>query len=156
MLAQQSQAATAVHLHTDDFFNAIVKGYIEPWRSESQAQNATLTKAIAAAAEKLVIGGFEVIIDGVIGPWFLPEYQQVLGNHTINYVVLRPDKAVVAQRARDREVGALTEYPPRIWEAFQELGELEGHALDSELQSVEETLGTIKEGLLSQHFELKN
>ena len=57
LLARQLDTDAAVHLHTDDFFNAVVKGYIEPWRPESRAQNSTLTKAITAAAAQLAAGG---------------------------------------------------------------------------------------------------
>ena len=67
-LAGRSRATTAVHLHTDDFFNSVAKGFIEPWQPESRHQNTTLTRAIAAAATQLAKGGFEVVIDGVIGP----------------------------------------------------------------------------------------
>jgi len=154
LLAQQTTTPTSVHLHTDDFFNAIAKGFIEPWRTESQAQNNTLTRSIAAAALELAQGNFEVIVDGVIGPWFLPIYQTVLKDHALNYVVLRPTAAVVEQRARNRKHGPIAEYPPRIYEAFSDLGELTPHAIDTTEHSESETLESIQEGLASGRFRL--
>lgn len=143
-----------MHLHTDDFFTAVSKGFIEPWQPESKAQNNTITNAIAAAAKQFALGGFDVVVDGVIGPWFLPEYQQALLDFRIDYVVLRPDQNEVAKRAREREVGAFDTYPPRIYDGFSGLGELEAHVIDSTLQSVPETLTEIRSGLATERFRL--
>ncbi len=154
LLAQQATAPTAAHLDTDHFFNAIAKGFIEPWRTESQAQNNTLTRSIAAAALELAKGDFEVIVDGVIGPWFLPEYQTLLKQYTLNYVVLRPSAAVAAERARNREQGPLAEYPPRIYDALAQLGELERHVIDTTAHTQTETLTAIQDGFASGRFLL--
>lgn len=143
-----------MHLHTDDFFNAIAKGFVEPWQPESQAQNRTLSKAIAAAARAFAEGNFEVVVDGVIGPWFLAEYQQAFKGYSVSYVVLRPDLAEVTRRARQRETGALAQYPPRIYDAFADLHSLESHVIDSTQQDAETTVRTVLEGLNAGRFRL--
>ena len=52
LLAERAAAARAVHLHTDDFYGCIRKGYIPPWQAGSKAQNETASAAAAAAAEQ--------------------------------------------------------------------------------------------------------
>ena len=71
LMAQNSGAVQAVHMHTDDFYSYIKKGYIEPWMDGSGDQNETVINAAAACAEAYARGGFEVYVDGVIGPWFI-------------------------------------------------------------------------------------
>ena len=51
ILAQTTDAAQAVHMHTDDFYSYIKKGYIEPWKDGSGDQNETVIGAAAACAK---------------------------------------------------------------------------------------------------------
>ena len=60
-----------VHLHTDDFWGFIRHGHVEPWLPEAEGQNQTVMAVAAAAAERYAQGGFFVIVDGVVGPWFV-------------------------------------------------------------------------------------
>ena len=76
ILARQSETPT-VHLHTDDFYDRYIKsGYILPWLPESQKQNETVTKAIAATAAAYAEGGYLTVIDGIVGPWFLAPFRE--------------------------------------------------------------------------------
>src|SRR5690348_11975303 len=76
ILARQSEIP-AVHLHTDDFYDRYIKsGFILPWLPESQKQNETVTRAIAAAASTYAEGGYFSIIDGIVGPWFLAPFRE--------------------------------------------------------------------------------
>ena len=45
-LAQQSSWPLAIHLHSDDFYAYIRKGYVEPWRTEL-AQHTVDTSALS-------------------------------------------------------------------------------------------------------------
>lgn len=47
----------AVHLHTDDFWGYIASGYIAPYLPESDPQNHTVVRAIAAAASPSLMAG---------------------------------------------------------------------------------------------------
>ena len=51
ILAENSPAQQTVHMHTDDFYSYIRRGYIEPWRDGSGDQNDTVISAAAACAE---------------------------------------------------------------------------------------------------------
>lgn len=122
-----------VHLHTDDFWHAIVAGGIPPFLPESDDQNHTVVDACAAAAAAYAAGGYTTVVDGIVGPWMLDHYRDRCGDD-LHYVVLRPSRDVALARARARTApGALVAEGPvlDLWDQFADLGELEPHALDN-------------------------
>lgn len=138
----------AVHLHTDDFYAWIASGYIEPWRPESQDQNVTILEGIAAVADRFATGGYAVIVDGIVdgivGPWFLDPFLAL--ERDVTYVVLRPAVATAEQRAADRGDHPLKDLAVvgQMHAAFADLGELEGHAIDSTTQTAEATAAAVR------------
>jgi predicted kinase len=149
-------AGPAVHLHTDSYYDAIRHGFIAPWLPESHGQNQTVTRAIVASAAAYAAGGYFVVVDGVVGPWFLESYRQGAASIgvSLDYVVLRADQAIVAARARDRVDVPLPDYPPGIFEEFIDLGELEGHAIDSGVEPVEDLVERIRQGCAAGRYRL--
>ncbi len=152
----EASATPAVHLHTDNFFEAIRSGFIAPWLPESAPQNTTISRVIVAAAGAYAQGGFRVLIDGVVGPWFLEIYRAEAARIgvVLDYVVLRPALEIAIVRARDRHVGPLADYPPRIFEGFADLGALEGHAIDNSAMTETEVIGQIEAGRAVGRFRL--
>jgi adenylate kinase family enzyme len=146
----------AVHMHTDDFFAYVITGFIEPWLPESKAQNHTISRAIAAAACQYALGGFSVIVDGVVGPWHLSMYQDEARRTgaPLDYVVLRLGREACVARARGREAQPLADYPPRIHEQLANLGALEAHALAVEGLSPDGLADTIRAGRDQGRFRL--
>ena len=152
----ETSAAPAVHLHTDSFYEAIRAGFIAPWLAESNEQNRTVSRAIVAAAGAYAAGGYRVVVDGVVGPWFLDIYRSEgarLGV-ALDYVVLRADRETVAARARDRADQPLPAYPPRIFAGFADLGPYEPHVIDSGTQSVDGLVERIRAGCADGRFRL--
>ena len=94
----------SVHLPADDFWRYIRTGYAAPWQPQSQAQNTVVIDALASAAITYARGGYHVVLDGIIGPWFLDRLlrRTRTGPVEVDYVVLRPAQAVAVQRARGR------------------------------------------------------
>src|SRR5436190_13341169 len=94
-LAQASAQARAVHLHTDDFYAYIRKGYVAPWLPESRDQNVTVMNALAQTAATFALGDYEVMVDGIVGPWFFEPWLAAARLHGLDlrYVVLMPDEA---------------------------------------------------------------
>lgn len=90
----------SVHLHTDDFYAWIARGYVEPWRAESYEQNMLIADVTAGAAERFATGGYDVVVDGVLGLWSLDPWRAL--GCPISYALLLPDMAVARQRAADR------------------------------------------------------
>jgi predicted kinase len=121
-LARTSAHEHAVHLHTDDFYAAIVKGFIDPRRVEAHAQNTVVVEAFTASAKRFALGGFAVVVDGVVGPWFLAPWQALVRDGLdVHYLVLRPDEPTTLARGTARTTaGALTDAQAltNIWQAF--------------------------------------
>jgi predicted kinase len=90
----------SVHLHTDDFYAWIKRGYVEPWKPESLAQNLLIADAIAGTADRFATGGYDVVVDGVLGPWSLEPWRAL--ERPVSYALLLPDASVARQRAVDR------------------------------------------------------
>lgn len=158
-LAEGTPADRAVHLHTDDFYQYIRKGYIAPWMDGSGDQNDTVIRAAAASAGVFAADGYDVYVDGFIGPWYLsPWVALARGGADVRYVVLRPDRETTVRRAMAR--AKRVEFPleeatvDELWEAMEDLGAYEGNAVDTTGQSVEESVGMVERLLAEGVFAL--
>lgn len=146
-----------VHLVCDEVFHWIASGYIEPWRPESVRQNATVTAAIAAVARRFADGGYEVVVDGIVGAWFLPTWLEAQGGEAPNYVVLLPERAIASGRATARwGPGDLRDPEPvaSMYEAFESVEGFSDHVVDSSRLGPSETVTTIVAGLQDGRFRL--
>jgi predicted kinase len=137
----------AVHLHSDDFYGYIRSGYIEPYRAEADEQNRVVIGVMAGAAASYAAGGYLVLLDGIIGPWFLGPFRDAAGRaaRPLHYAVLRPDLAQTLRRARERPGPVRIESGPirGLHQQFSQLGDLEAHVLDTTGHSVEQTIAAV-------------
>lgn len=152
-LAKEGGSAK-VHLHSDDFWHFIKNGAIAPYLPEAHQQNAVVIDVLAKAAQGYARGGFFVIVDGIIGPWFLDPFTAL--DVPLHYVVLRPPLEVAIRRCRDRGGNTLTDPEPiaALHRQLSELGELERHAIDIGEQGREQTLTAVIEAVHSGRFRL--
>ena len=67
---------------------------------ESLTQNLVIADAVAAAADRFATGGYDVVVDGVLGLWSLDPWRAL--GRPISYALLLPDATVARQRAADR------------------------------------------------------
>ncbi len=120
-----------VLLDGDSFFNALVSGRIPPRETASDSQNRTVVRSIGAAVAQYAAGGFDVIVDGIIGPWMLDEFGPSV--ESFSYVVLRPSEAVAMERAQARSAPALVDEGPiaKMYGEFADLAEYEPNVVDS-------------------------
>jgi MoxR-like ATPase len=72
-----ASGAPAVHLHSDDFWHFIRKGAIPPYLPEAQKQNEVVMGVLAQAAEGYAKGGYFVVVDGIVGPWFIHPFRRL-------------------------------------------------------------------------------
>ncbi len=86
----------------DEFFAFIDQGYLAPWTAAAHRQNEVVLGAAAAAAGRLALGGYTVIYDGVIGPWFLDAFSEATGLPVLHYAVLLPPENVCIERVAAR------------------------------------------------------
>ena len=156
-LAEQSICERAVHMHTDDFYRSIRKGYISTWLPEAQEQNITVLEAFTASAIRYAVGGYEVIVDGIIGPWFLdPWLKAVQDGLDVHFVVLRPALQTSVARAVQRPSEALVnpEIVGKMWRYFAHLGPYEPHVIDTTLLTLDESVATVRTSLAAGELRL--
>jgi thymidylate kinase len=143
-----------VHLHADDFWSAIRHGFIEPWRPESQGQNETVMEALVSVAAEFAWGGFLVIVDGIVGPWFLPPWRRLRA--PLHYLVLRLNTEEAVQRCLRRGGATLTDPDPitELRRQFADLGDLEPHAIPVDGQTEDVVLANTVDAIESVRFRL--
>jgi AAA domain len=145
----------AVHLHSDDFYASIRSGYIAPYLAAAHEQNQVVAGVLAGAAFGYAAGGYRVVLNGIIGPWFLDGFRD-RADVPVHYVVLRPELAVTLCRAQGRTSRTLRDSGPvrGLHQAFSELGDLEPHVLDMTRLSAEQTVARVETAVASGRFRL--
>jgi chloramphenicol 3-O-phosphotransferase len=117
-----------VHLVTDLFYRAIRTGFVLPYLPEAERQNEVVIEAVVATVATYARGGYNVVVDGIIGPWFLPPFRAMAQHDrlALSYVVLRPDVDTTLSRARGRVGNELTDVDAitGLHSAFEQLADL--------------------------------
>jgi cytidylate kinase len=148
----------SVHLDADAFWHWIRRGWIAPWLPESREQNTTVIEVIAGAAVRYAQGGYLVVVDGIVGPWFIDPFirEAAATSVALRYVVLRPTLDAALARAVERGEGALTDEAPvrRMYEEFRDLGPYERFVVDTSHMTAEESAALVQAGLAQAAFDL--
>jgi tRNA uridine 5-carbamoylmethylation protein Kti12 len=127
LLAMQP-GSSKVHIHSDDFWHFIKNGSTPPYLAEAHEQNAVVTEVLANAAAGYAKGRYFVIVDGIIGPWFLQPFRAI--SLPLHYAVLRPSLETAIRRCHERGDNAITpDAIASLHRQFSSLGELERHVL---------------------------
>ena len=91
---------------TGDLLFGFIPRLIEPTDPDSHAQNVSVVLAMTRAATAFVAGGYDVYLDAVVGPWFLPvvarkrcadPHFEAVGpyeKHVINICARAPDEVL--------------------------------------------------------------
>lgn len=158
-LAENSTYEKAVNIHVDDFWQYIRKGYIHPWLNDSGDQNETVVEAVAASAKKYARSGYEVFVDGTIGPWFLKPWKKLAKKDVdVRYLILRPDEETTILRATQREQNDYfplnIEIIKDLWNSMTGLGKYESHVVDTTGQTAHESAIAIQEMLGGNAFRI--
>lgn len=158
-LAEATVGEFAVHMHTDDFYAYVRKGFVAPWLPEAQAQNITIMNALAASAAVYAVGGYEVLVDGIVGPWFFDPWIAAAREHAIDlrYIALAPDEATTVARAIAREgSGAMIDEAVvrTMWGQFQTFAPPDANVVDTTGQDVEGTVAALQAALAAGRFKL--
>jgi cytidylate kinase len=148
----------AVHLPTDGFYTAIKKGFVLPFLPEAAKQNEVVIGVVVDSMLGYARGGYEVVIDGIIGPWSLQPFVEAAqrARLSLSFVVLRPTFKQTLERAVGREGKALKASGPirGLYGAFADLGPLERHVIDSTDHSVDATVTEVRTGVNAGLFAL--
>lgn len=149
---------SSVHLHADDFWHYIQQGRIAPYLPQAHRQNQIVISALAQAAFTYAAGGYQVICEGIIGPWFIHVFRAAAATCSVplHYIILRPDRATALRRAISRGDHALTDPEPirPLHHQFTDIGTFERHVLDSSQLSAQATADTVLRGLAEGTYHL--
>lgn len=148
MIAVKSSFLKSVHLHTDDFYHYLCKGAIPPYLPGSEKQNLVVIESFLEAAKCFASGGYDVIVDGIVGPWFLEPWLKATMDYEIHYIVLRATKDETLKRAMERtklNKKANIELVEAMWNQFSALGDYEPYVIDTTKYSIEETVLIVME-----------
>ncbi|MEO6081627.1 MAG: AAA family ATPase [Umezawaea sp.] len=142
-----------VHLRTDTFYVWIRTGFVPPYLPEAVRQNEVVSSVMVEAACGYARGGYDVVIDGVLGPWALPPFRAAAARDALDlaYLVLRPTLDTTLARATARVGRALKEVEAirGLHGAFADLGDLERCAVDTTDQTAEQTTAEVRDRMLS-------
>lgn len=158
IVAKESSMEKSVHMHTDDFYHYLSKGAIPPHLPESNAQNLIVIEAFLEAAKRYVRGGYDVIVDGIIGPWFLEPWLKIAQEgYEVHYIILRATKEETMKRAVERsklDTTANIELVETMWEQFHDVGIYEPNVIDTTNLSIYDTVSIIKEKIKKAYSPL--
>ena len=154
IVAKESSMEKSVHMHTDDFYHYLSKGAIPPHLPESNEQNLIVIEAFLEAAKRYVRGGYDVIVDGIIGPWFLEPWLNIVREgYEVHYIILRANKEETLKRAIERsklDRKTNIELVETMWEQFCNLGIYESNVIDTTTYSIQETVSAVQEKIASR------
>jgi chloramphenicol 3-O-phosphotransferase len=133
----------AVHLHADDFWHFIKSGFVQPFLPGSHAQNVVVLEALSNATRAYAAGGYLVVVDGIVGPWFLAPFRKLAS--PLHYIVLRPSLETTLTRVRSRNGAAplASGTIALLHRQFSKLDGLEHNVIDTTTQSQAETQAAI-------------
>ena len=148
ILAKESNMSKSVNMQTDDFYHYLSKGAIPPYLPESNEQNLIVIEAFLESAKRYARGGYDVIVDGIVGPWFLdPWIKAAQENYEVHYIILRATKEETMKRAIERsKLNKETNINlvDTMWNQFNNLGKYESNVIDTTNSSIEETVLKVK------------
>ncbi|HVV35980.1 MAG TPA: AAA family ATPase [Acidimicrobiales bacterium] len=150
-----TRADRGVLIDGDSFFESVKAGWIAPWLPESNRQNETVIDALGAAASRFARGDYAVVVDGIIGPWFLDRFRVEVAS-PLQYVVVRPTRTAAFARAAHRppRSGDNPEAVAKMYDEFESLGVFERCVVDNSMHTVDETVDAIVKGLQEGVFRV--
>ncbi len=133
----------------DAFFAFLATGAIEPWLRDANRQNEVVVQAAAAATGEFVAGGYVTVYDGVLGPWFVPQFLDAANVPEMQYAVLLPLEETCLSRVATRTEHGFTDEPAtrKMHHEFASHTVDQRHVLSTDGWSAEETLEALFERL---------
>lgn len=125
-----------------------------PHLPESNEQNLIVIEAFLESAKRFARGGYDVIVDGIIGPWFLKPWLKIVQEgYEVHYIVLRANKEETMRRAINRsklDRKTNIELVEVMWEQFHDLETYEVNVIDTTNLSVKDTVLKVKERITTR------
>jgi len=143
-----------LHLVSDVFYE-FIPNVIDPATPASRQQNIAIMRALGASAAEFVRGGYKVVLDGVIGPWMLPElrpFLEPLGG--VQFVVLDVSLNEALARVASRQGSDLSGVVRRMHGQFDRLGALEPYRVDASTSTPDQLARSLAIQLSEQRMVL--
>jgi cytidylate kinase len=121
-----------LHIPSDIFYTFPAHP-ISPYRPASLEQNTAIVAAVTRTSSTFAGRGYDVILDGIFGPWFLPVVAAELRSTqlAVHYVVLQAPLEITLRRVQDR-IGHQKDHVVRqLHTAFRDLGAYATHVVDT-------------------------
>lgn len=156
-LTDSALAPRVLLLRGDDLHGAIRKGRIAPHLPESKEQNELVMRSLADTAVRFAAARYEVVVDHVVGPWFLDVFRDAAraADLPLAYVVLRPSEEECARRAASRREYPILDYSVlrKLYAGFTNLGVLERCVLSDSVDA-NDAANAVRRGLAEGAFLL--
>ena len=90
IVAKESDLAKSVHMHTDDFFSLFEQRRDPTPFTGVQRAECRCHRSFPGSCRRYASGGYDVIVDGIVGPWFLEPWRAIVREgYEVHYIVLR-------------------------------------------------------------------
>jgi steroid delta-isomerase-like uncharacterized protein len=144
-----------LHVPSDVFYEFPAHP-VSPYRPDAQEQNVAVIAALGRTAAAFASRGYEVFLDGIFGPWFLPELTAELRtvDVAVDYVVLRAPVEIALGRVRARVGDGRDHVVRQMHAAFADLGRFGGHAVETGDRRVEEIAAEVARRRAGGEFRL--
>lgn len=143
-----------LHIPTDLFYGFPAHP-IDPTRPESRHQNTVVMRALGRTAHTFVEGGYDVVLDGIFGPWFFPVLLPELGSaEPVSYVLLSVPEAQAVERVRRRDGPGPSGGVRHMVGAFAGVEGYDAHRIDARSVSPDALLERVQAGLAAGRFVL--
>lgn len=136
------------YIEGDRFWPFIAK---ERKQQTPHARFTMTMRAMLAAARHYVRDGYDVIVDFSIPVNYLDAVKKLLRDEPFHYVVIRPSRAVCAQRAAARSEGAIVDYS-RYLDFYDEFYADDEHTIADDDASPTQIADRIASGLVEERF----
>ena len=147
-----------LHLVSDVFYEFLSHPK-NPATTESKHQNTVMMNALGSAIQAFSRGGYDVYLDGIVGPWFLPVLRPYLEPlAATHYVVLQLSEDEALARVRARQGQGLSPIVTQMHRQLAELGPFEKHRIEvgdlSEAEAPEAVARCLASGALELDWSL--
>ncbi|GJM38079.1 MAG: hypothetical protein DHS20C19_14460 [Acidimicrobiales bacterium] len=116
----------------DFFLEALRSGKVEPWLPASHDQNTRVMEITARSARDYTAAGWTTILEGIVGPWFLPNVLAEVGALDVHYFVLTAPLDVCKRRVRARGRISMSAVVEKMHAEFETHASDERHLVDSD------------------------
>jgi len=128
-----------LHIPADIFFTFPAHP-ISPYAVAAHAQNTDIMVALAQTAVTFAARNYDVFLDGIFGPWFLPLVASELrpSGIPVEYLVLQAPLEEALERVRRRCGDGKDHIVRQMHVAFADLGPYANHTIDTSNRTTDE------------------